>query len=340
MKIGLVTIFNVPNYGAMLQCYSLCTYLQELGHDVVLFDIPLSNRNSLKNRLKRITTLKFIDDFIGKYLPRITDNLHEKCDLYLVGSDQVWNPDIVGDKLKEFLLDFAPEDSCKASYASSIGITEWNHKELNGKMKKLLGKFKHITVREDSAVELLKKEFNIYSEKVLDPSFLLPSNRLENLLIENEPSCELVTFKLVYSYEWYLEARELSRKMKMKWTELNPRLLKKYNEIKGLNIVSTSVERWVTIIAKSNFFITDSFHGCVFALLFKKQFVVVVGMKDRFTRIQSLLSALSLEHRIVDSVVKAKDVFENNVIDYDIVTKKIENLVFESKKQLDHILNL
>lgn len=340
MKIGVVTIFNVPNYGAMLQCFSLCTYLQDMGHEVVLFDIPLSNRNSLKYRLKRVLKLKFVKEFISKYFPRITTNLQEMCDLYLVGSDQVWNPDIVGDKIKNFLLDFAPENSYKASYASSIGCNDWLHKDLSTCMANLLSRFNYITVREGSAVELLKKEFNVTSNRVLDPSFLLSSYNLDKLLVKTEPSHELVTFKLVYSYDWYLEARKLSKSMNLRWTELNRRYIRRQNEIKGFNVVSSSVEEWITTIANSKYFITDSFHGCVFALLLKKQFVVVIGLRNRMTRIQSLLNTLSLEHRIVESVEEAQDVFENNVIDYDIVTRKIEELVIESKKHLHNILNL
>lgn len=339
MKIGIATIFNVPNYGAMLQCFSLCRYLQELGHEVVLFDIPLSNRNSLKYKLKRLFKLRFVEKFVSQHLPRITTNFQEEFDLYLVGSDQVWNPDIVGNKIKHFLLDFAPDASYKASYASSIGSCDWLYKELSLCVGNLLSRFNYITVREDSAVELLRNEFNVSSHKVLDPSFLLSNKNLNKLLIRTGTSHELVTFKLVYSYNWYLEARELSASMNVKWTELNRRYLRKQNELKGFNVISSSVEEWLTTIANSKYFITDSFHGCVFALLLKKQFVVMIGLKSRMTRIQSLLNSLSLEHRIVESVAMAQNLFENSVIDYDIVTPKIEELVNESKKHLHNIIN-
>lgn len=341
MRIGIITIFHVPNYGAMLQCYSLCSYLTSKGHEIVLFDQSLSNTNRLAYRIKRFLKLKFMEDFIERNLPHTTKDFTLDCDLYLVGSDQVWNPEIVRCHLDTFLLSFAPTHAIKASYAASIGLSDWNFDNLTERVTTLLRNFKYVTVREKSAVSLLQSKFGIKSHQVLDPCFLLSLNKLKALLPSNttEISRKLTTFKLVYSYKWYKSSKNLAKEMNANWTELNARYIKSQDELRGFNIKHVTVSQWLYHIASSEYFITDSFHGCVFALLFQRQFVVVRGLQHRVTRLQSLLESLHLEHRMVDSITDAKELFTQDHIDYNIVNSHITPLISESKKHLENILN-
>ena len=94
MKIGIVTIYNVPNYGAILQAYSLAEYLRREGHEVVLFNVDSPKRHPYIYKLKRLFKLGFIDKFQQRNYPAITSNLNEEVDIYMVGSDQVWNIEI------------------------------------------------------------------------------------------------------------------------------------------------------------------------------------------------------------------------------------------------------
>lgn len=341
MKIGIITIFHVPNYGAMLQCYSLCSYLIDKGHEVVLFDQPLSNTSRLAYRIKHFIKLKFMEDFIKRNLPYTTKDFTENCDLYLVGSDQVWNPEIVGHHLDTFLLSFAPAHATKASYAASIGLSNWNFDNLTERVTTLLRDFTYVTVRENSAVSLLQSKFGIKSHQVLDPCFLLSFNKLKALLPPNtnEISRKLTTFKLVYSYKWYKSLKKVAKEMNVNWTELNARYIKSKDGLRGFNLKSVTVSQWLYHIASSEYFITDSFHGCVFALLFKRQFVVVKGIQHRMTRLQSLLESLHLEHRVVENVTEAKELFFQDYIDYNIVEPHMAPLISESKKHLENILN-
>lgn len=337
MKIGIITIFHVPNYGAMLQCYSLCSYLEEKGHEVFLYDVSFSKTNRVLASLKNRVMMGFMNEFIKKRLPYFTANLSENADVYLVGSDQVWNPEIVGDKIGHYMLDFAPTGAYKIAYAASLGVSEWKYAELKDKAQRLLQDFRHISVRESSGKDLLASTFQIAATTVMDPCFLCLDFKDKFGIDVREDPQKVTTFKLVYSYDWYQKIKKTVKNMGCYWVELNGRNFKKRGDLKGLNVKKVSVHTWLQTIASSQYVVTDSFHGSVFCLIFRKQFAVVPGIKSRMTRLTSLLSQLGLGDRLVDNVEDVPKVLANK-INYDEVYSKLLPLVKDSQKWLDKAL--
>ncbi|WP_300106719.1 polysaccharide pyruvyl transferase family protein [uncultured Alistipes sp.] len=334
-KIGIVTIFHIPNYGAMLQCYSLCSYLQGLGYQVILYHIPLSNIDRWAYKLKYHLKLRFMDRFIRQYMPPITRDLSEKSDIYMVGSDQVWNPDITGSMWDRFFLSFAPQDAKKVSYAASLGTSTWNHPELKSEANDLLRKFSAITVREDSGVELLKKEFGIDSINVLDPCFLPISwEKLTGPIIPNE---SVVLYKLTNSYRFEREVRSFAKENKCHFISVLSYNLPFIGSLRGLNGKMQSVESCLRNIAQAKYVITDSFHATVFSILFQRQFAVLPGVKGRQTRLTSLLQKLELEDRLVSSFDEAKRIVKIP-IDYAKTGKIVASLQEQSLNILNNIL--
>ncbi len=269
MKIGLLTIFNVPNYGAMLQCYALSKVLTNMGHEVFLYNIPLSDTNRLAYRIKKVLKLNFMTHFQKEYLPNMTNNLSEKADIYLIGSDQVWNPDITGKVYDKYFFSFVPDDAKMISYAASFGTNKWMHPELKERISSLLARFNQITVREENGIHILNVEFGINAKWVLDPCLLLDSYAdftFSSHVNDNYIAC----YKLCYSKEWYHAISRFAKKKNSKLKELASPKIKGLGPLRGFNTTNQSVQEWVSTIANAKYVLTDSFHGTVFSILFKE----------------------------------------------------------------------
>lgn len=340
MKIGIITIFNVPNYGAMLQCWSLCTAIKKMGHEPVLFHIPVKKgRKSFWHKIKNKLQFKFNHNFVKKYLP-FTNDLEAEVDAYLVGSDQVWNPTIVGDQLDKFLGCFAKKGKPIASFASSFGLSKWQNEENIELIREYLSKFKIITVRERSGVELLKTSFNLDSEEVLDPCFLIDD--YSELLSTDEKPSDVVFFKLLpWKDQLIKEVEKKAKDQGLSFFSISLHLIFPFlrRSIKGYNETYYSVGKWLRKISTAKYVITDSFHGMVFSLIFKRQFIVVNTKPQAITRMESLLSKLDLKHRIVENADAAFRILTNESIDYSAVGSKLRILKNQSQDKLNEIID-
>lgn len=338
MKIGIVTIFNVPNYGAILQAYALATYLRRQGHDVLLFNVEPPKKNPFIYKLKRLIKLRFIDQFQRKYYPKITTNLKEKVDVYMVGSDQVWNPEITKTVYDKYFLSFAFQGK-KIAYAASFGIQEWGFDNLSEQVGNLLRDFSHITVREEQGKTLLDQNFHISSKSVLDPCFLLDANDyLFQKKLTISPFPILISYKLCYDKRFSSRMSELSRKLGCQKKELRSRYIGLLSDCKDINVKYCRVEEWIYWIASSRYVVTDSFHGLVFSLIFKKQFVIFPSIPGRSSRIDNLLEKLNLSHRKVNSFDEAEIVFRGDSIEYHKVDEVLFTLKNFSKQELSNML--
>ena len=234
MKIGIITIQNVNNYGAELQSYALCRKLNKMGYDAEIinylfginpnhrFDgekrtVPISLKQIVKVKLlpivqdmfcsfypknKKIRNQRF-DDFHATY-NRLTETVYPSVkslsdadfdyDVICIGSDQVWNY-LKGYSLEPFFASFDKKSTKKISYGSSIGLSSIS-KEAEGVFKDALSVFSHLSVREQQASELLGKLLHRDIEVVLDPTLLLGSK--EWLEVAKFDMCPTYKYILVY----------------------------------------------------------------------------------------------------------------------------------------------
>ena len=187
MRIALLTIWHSSNYGAEFQAYATVRKLMEMGHEVQVIDFRLQERRKRTSLVGKLldflhgcspVSVKF-KRFWKKYIPSTTyynsiDELRinpPKADIYIVGSDQVWNPQITKTKAPAFFLDFAPNGAAMASYASSIGTDKWlGDAELTAIAQQQLVRFKGLSCREQQGCRILKEQFGVEAEFVLDPS--------------------------------------------------------------------------------------------------------------------------------------------------------------------------
>lgn len=234
MKIGILTILNVNNYGAELQCCALYRKLHEMGYDaeVVNYLFGIHPEHRLKGE-KRTVPIPFIQDVKVRMLP-IVQNLfclfHQKnkrirngrfeefhrkynrltgqvypsvkslydasfdYDVICIGSDQVWNY-MKGYSLEPFFASFDKNATKKISYASSIGLSAIS-KEAEDAFKKGLSGFSYISVREQQAADMLGNLLHRNIDVVLDPTLIL--DHQEWLEVANFDMCPKEKYILVY----------------------------------------------------------------------------------------------------------------------------------------------
>ncbi|MBE6119188.1 MAG: 4Fe-4S dicluster domain-containing protein [Erysipelotrichaceae bacterium] len=371
MKIALLSFHNAYNYGAALQAYGLQCAVERLGFDCEYinyvneyrrnsYDMSFQLREALKNRKwiraakvcagtpiikKRAKAFKL---FYSKYL-RMTDKeytssqearlLNNEYNRFIVGSDQVWNPENNGGDMA-FLLDFVDDSAKKISYSSSFGISEIPEDYLQ-KYKGLLSDFSYLAVRERQGVNLVKQLTGIDAQLVLDPVFLAGRSTWDSL--RKQQCCD--TGK---KYAFFYTNRP---------TQIEDFLMTGYN-MKGLekHVLSSHVTpldfinpktkicasmspiQFLNEIADAELVVTASFHCLAFAIIFHKKFsVLLTGDYGKDERILSLLKILGLEDRIVDINTSAEDI--NREIDYDDVENRLKNYYDNSLDYLNKSLN-
>lgn len=339
MKIALLTIWHEKNFGAELQTYATIKTLSERGHKVEAIDFRLhdSKVTSLKSRFFNVVESfmpanQNFEKFWKSYIPSTRhyidiDDLNcdpPLADCYLVGSDQVWNPDITKEKAAIYFLSFVPEGLMRISYASSVGANEWSGTlDLTSKVKVQLSKFDFISCREDTGAALLKKQFDVNAAVVLDPTLL--RKNFNELIGNYKKRNTLALYQLYESEELTKAAKFIAIKMNLRFCDVNKIRKIFFNK---LLYSRTSIIDWIRGIAESEFVVTHSFHGMVLALLYHKQFVIIFNSQNnRSSRITDLLKKLSLEDRYFTRV---DDALTSNIwnqkIDFEEVDIKLNTL--------------
>jgi len=365
MKIGILTLPLHTNYGGILQAYALQTVLERMGHEVKMIDLPYQRklprlsillRRFVKNMLNGFKGYVFFEKHYNRWLPimrqqtdmfvskyiSMTDKIcnfselqKEQFDIIIVGSDQIWRPAMfLGDPATTY-LDFAKDwDIKRIAYAASFGTDVW---ELDvAKTKeccKLASLFSAISVREESGRHLCKKYLKKTPEVVLDPTLLLDEKDFVSLIEQNKtPKSNGDLFNYILDIDvnkqaiidFIAEERDLIP-FRVNSNDSNIRCDLSER-------VAMPVESWLRGFYDAKFIVTDSFHACVFSIIFKKQFVVVGNKKRGMARFETLLGNLGLMDRMINDVKGVKCL--NSAIDYTHVYERLNKLKKHSMKFL------
>lgn len=336
MRIGLLTYHHSNNYGALLQAYATAKALKALHHEPVIIDIRQSelHHTGIVGLLANIVNIKRdydIKKFQDQFYPPKSQRYYSLDDLrsnpplvdcLLVGSDQVWNPQISKELSMAYFLDFAPETVRRVSYASSFGVSEWSGSKLfTESVKTALSRFSSLSVREETGVKILKETFGKEATLVLDPTMLFKEyTELTGSIPERD---EVVCYKLNRTPDFFNNIGAVK-----KMTGLPARLLNNAYPVGGLRYTyPPSVGEWIRRIAGARYVITDSFHGAVFSILYKRDFIVVKNNNGKDTRLLNLLNVLGLSKRAVECVEAIQhDWSLLNPIDYAYADSKLEEL--------------
>lgn len=346
MKIGILTFHWAQNYGAVLQCYALKCKLEELGHDVFMIDrIPqyqgilrdLYHRFSYKyvlswwkfSRFNRVflqpkTRTYRTQEALDKFFPQ------EKLDAIVVGSDQVWRWGILG---YNYFLDFASRKQFrKFSYAASFGLSHWTDNGLStAQVTRLLKEFDAVSVREQTGVNICRRIFDVNASLVLDPTLLYDADFYEQKILkgyEKKTDGRLVSY--ILGKENLEQCHQIAR-----WAKEQGLAYKELYwtgwEIPSLNehlngFFHISVPEWLNAIRNAEYVLTNSFHCAVFAILFRKKFMVLNNPSGGLDRILTLLGLLRLKQRYLSDLIQSDGLLERleNPIDYERVQKDLE----------------
>lgn len=334
-KTVLVATFNnsKSNYGGVFQSCALSMFLEGLGHDPVYLTLeqrgtqlsktsPKSIKRVCKewaakslslltSRARRIRTEKF-RCFTEKTQARVKykDYNHvlqspPAADVYLAGSDQVWNPRNIN---AELFLAFAPRGSRLISYAASMGNEQipTEHRKF---FHDCISRYSAISVREDTMIEVVQEHARVPVVQNIDPVFLLEP---EQWLALAKPY-QRIKFKkyiLLYLVEWSPAHTErlkaLRKKTGLPIVMITPGARKRW--IADQEIFDASPEEFLSLLSGAEIVITSSFHGTALSILFNKPFFAVSG-SDKPTRIESLLRLFSLEdHNTKDFTLESATV--------------------------------
>lgn len=352
-RIGILTFHFSQNSGAVLQTYALQQTLNNLGYEAYVIDytpeemeklkykkykilpnkkkLPLKLKICIIGRLiynffcisKRITEYEnFIKDKF-KLTPKIGKDALKRLnfDTYVVGSDQIWNEEITCGFDDAYFGEFVTKNKTKViSYAASLGENKIIEEE---KFKRLLKNLHAISLREKSSVNFVKQYTDKDVVDVLDPTLLVLEEEWKEKLNLNVSKEKFVLFCIINQKEKDLMfAKKLAKEKKLKLI-----LLEDYKKIKNFNLktsINTPYE-FLRLIKNAEYVVTDSFHGVVFSIIFKKQFFVI-KRERKFLRIENLLDKLKIKGRIIGEEIQE--------IDYDNVYKILEK---EREKSIEYL---
>lgn len=306
MKIRLITFHTPKNYGAVLQAYSLMSYLKNYSDDVKIIDYntpalrakypikPKSDNlrqlvyNLLMSSAYRKKKIKFekFDAFVSNKLSltkryeSLEDLISDppEADAVFTGSDQVFNPSRIEEERRVFYLDFLPSSTKKIAYAASFGIKSIpadKENEITGYLKS----FDSISVREGSGIDIVKDLSGKSAVEVLDPVFLNDKKFWKNVALPYKEKFEnyLFYYRLMSSPESDAVAQRIAKEKNLKLVVMTDSLLK-WRADKVLRDVGP--EEFLYLMDNASYIVTDSFHGVAFSLIFEKQFAFS-DMNDR-----------------------------------------------------------
>lgn len=364
MQIRIITCHDVYNHGASLQAFALLTYLESVGHvveiidykpdylsrhyllwsvDNPIYDKPIVKQLYLLAKLPgRLISLKrkhLFDEFTRKYLKLTSKRYHSNkelkadpplADIYIAGSDQIWNTLFQNGRDAAFYLDFAPKTSKRISYAASFA-TEDVAEELKPFVRRMLQNFDAVSIREQCSLPLLASLGRTDGIAVCDPVFLLTRKQWENVLPQNQIREK---YLLVYDTEFSPKVKEIAKRI------AKEKKLKIYN-VSASRIGYADKDMWasspmdfVQLIRDASYVVSNSFHASAFSIIFERDFCVINRSEGINERMKGLLLSFGLEDRLVHSY----SIMLLKHIDFSDVQNKLVKEIDNSKSYLQRYL--
>ena len=293
-----------------------------------------------KKEQRRIaaTQMQYVQEFINKYLQPCTEVYKSSAklkanikkyhlDACIVGSDQVWRRWYATDSLYDFFLGFIGKNEpvSRISYAASFGVDHWEFSEEQTAIcSRLVRLFDAVSVREQSGIHLCNQYLGVNAEQVLDPTLLLDRLDYENLVADQpKEERQLLTYILDNTEDKNNVVSQVASFFNYEvFSVNNPK--EKDGAAALEDRRAYPVEKWLGGFRDAKFVITDSFHACIFAILFKKSFLVYANANRGLSRFTSLLTLFGLTDRMIFSAKDITDELLGKNIDWCKVYDKIE----------------
>lgn len=326
-KIGILTFHCAHNYGAVLQCYALQETLKKLGYDVEIIDYRpkyivnaykifnmhhFISRNPIKMAKKcfneflsiymRIKRYYVFEKFINKKLKLseylINNEIPSKYDIYIIGSDQIWNPKITNnfDRIYFCQFKFNKGNRKYIAYAASMEAKKLSAYEKTY-YRNNLKNFDTISVRENQLAELLQPLTSKKIFTVLDPTLLLTSTTWKKIIdrpILNKKY--VLVYQVRYNKNTHIIAKNIAKQIGGIVVEISSDASFKMR--RNLKQSASPIE-FLNYIMNAAFVVTTSFHGTAFSIIFERPFYCIHLDDESDSRSYSLLSYLGLSDRMI-----------------------------------------
>ncbi len=355
MKANIITFHSVCNYGTQLQVFATQEKFKEYFDEVEFLDyrrndtygkglIRTFSHGNLLKALIVFPTIIFWKNRFGGFIKEHIQLSEDKyfcdedfssfkvnADVYFTGSDQIWNSVWNNGILKPYYLAFVPDYVPKFAYASSFGFDNIPE-NLRGILKKYFARFNAISVREESAVSLLKNQLD-YSGALclLDPTLAMPPKFWRQFEGKSKIKGDYI---LVYnlknnrSFDDYAE--KLSKVTGLKLYRLCTRV----DQIRknGKHIIIPPIFDFITLIDHAKYVLTDSFHATAFSMNLSTEPICI--LPDRFTnRITDFLSMIGENDRLVT------DYSDFSVLDRYTDFERVQSIFEKKRKEIDKFLS-
>ena len=328
-NVALITLHRSANYGSVLQALATQVVLERMGYDVAVVDY-YAPRNSVPEMLRGLRHKKPLFEknplallaaraiLLPSYLKRrrtfdrfITLNLRlsgrtyrsneelaqdpPKADLYVTGSDQVWNSEWNGGIDEALVLAFTQEGAPRISFSASFGKAGLDDGEA-GRTRELLARYGGITVREDTGVEIVRG-LGLDATQVLDPTLFMTPEDWRPWVSGRRPRGEyILMYNINHNAPLDRFVQRLARKTGLPVYYISYQLHDCFK--RGRMRCCVPVEDFLSLIAGARYVVCDSFHCAAFSVNFNREFAIVPP--KRFgTRLESFMRVVGLEDRIV-----------------------------------------
>lgn len=334
-RVGIMTFFDVENYGAVLQAYALCIAVHKLGFSAedirfkelnndkatplykrVATVLKLSKGHLLKylktREMSRATTRSFME-FRNEYLKQSRlayysledlERYEDLYDAYITGSDMVWSD--IGQNLDAYFLRFTDYDK-RIAYSPSLTGTDGLDAKRKAYYRERIEGMKYLSIREKSGQEFIDKECGRNAIWTVDPTLLLDQNMwIEQLQIESHHEKPYI---LVYMFQGASTIKSaiklIAETGKMDIRHIPMSVEERWQEHSRNKKNLFGPRQFVEMFSNASFIITNSYHGLLFSLIFNKPFVLFHREHgNRWSkhekRMESLLEELHLEYRFLD----------------------------------------
>lgn len=327
-KVGIITIYDENNYGNRLQNYAVQEVLKSMNFDVeTIRNINLENEKEYQEYLNKMLPerrekfLEFNKENMSNseliFHNNIDDKFHEEYDYFVVGSDQIWNHNY-NDRFSDFVFaTFAPIHK-RISFSASFGVSnvsKEHHSRYDG-----LEEMKAISVREDAGKDIVKDITGRDDAVVLiDPTMMLSAEKWSTVMKKPE---QLKTDKYILKYFLGKVSDEKEKEIQR---------FAKENDCTVIDILdkdsffATGPSEFLYLIKNSFLVLTDSFHSCVFSIIFERPFLIFerdeVNMNNMYSRIETLLNKFELKNKKFNGKITEENMDSN----YDFAKELLNN---------------
>ena len=369
-KVYILTWVRDENYGTSLQSFALFQIINHKYKSIFIDYIPKQKtiiaqikknpcrtiRTILSRRIKRLVGslalpyesqderhLKFID-FKKQFVfsaeiinEQDLEKLNQNADAFVCGSDQIWNPFLYN---SHYFLDFVSDNQKKIAYAPSFGTDNFDNSLQLDKISFHIAKIPYLSCREKSGAEWLSAITKQNVPVVLDPTMLITKEEwcsISNHLY-NKPKHYILCYFLGKNEKYWKYINAFAKKEKMKLVIL-PIFGKDFKR-KADVYKDVGPREFISLVDGADYVFTDSFHGCIFSILFEKKFIVFMrfnnkNKKNQNTRIENLLNTFYLTERLF-SETNSIDSIISSPINYRIVRNILTS---ERKMSLNYLFN-